>query len=69
MPSKGITISVIDEQLKNKGVSEDVLNKLRDIFRECDMVRYAASQLTRENMSGSLAKLEETIDYFQRNKL
>jgi len=69
LPSKGITISIIDEQLRNMPVSEEALAKLRDIFRECDMVRYAASQLTGENMQNSLRKLEEVIDYFQRNKV
>ncbi|MDD5561640.1 MAG: BatD family protein [Candidatus Omnitrophica bacterium] len=68
LSSKGITISVIDEHLRNTGVGEEVLAKLRDIFRECDMVRYASSQLTRENMRDSLVKLEEVIDYFQRRK-
>ncbi len=68
LPSKGITISVIDENLRNNGVPEDVLVKLREIFRECDMVRYASSQLTPENMRSSLKKLEEVIDYLQRRK-
>ncbi|MDD5477475.1 MAG: BatD family protein [Candidatus Omnitrophica bacterium] len=69
LPSKGITISVIDEQLKNRGISEEILAKLKDIFLECDMVRYAASQLTKENMQNSLKKLEEAIDYLQRDKV
>jgi hypothetical protein len=68
LSSKGITISVIDEHLHKEGAPEEVLARLRDIFRECDMVRYASSQLTRENMQDSLEKLEEVIDYFQRRK-
>jgi len=68
LPSKGITISIIDEQLKNRGIAGEILIKLKDIFSECDMVRYAASQLTKENMRDSLKKLEEIIDYLQRNK-
>jgi hypothetical protein len=68
LSSKGITISVIDEHLRKEGVAEDILAKLRDIFRECDMVRYASSQLTRQNMQESLVKLEQVIDYLQRRK-
>jgi hypothetical protein len=68
LSSKGITISVIDDHLRKEGVSEEVLAKLKDIFRECDMVRYASSRLSRENMRESLKKLEEVIDYFQRRK-
>ena len=69
LPSKGITISIIDEQLKNRSIPEEILSKLRDIFSECDMVRYAASQLTKENMQNSLKRLEEIIDYLQRNRV
>ncbi|MFA6357952.1 MAG: BatD family protein [Candidatus Omnitrophota bacterium] len=69
LPSKGITISVIDEHLGNNVVDAQVLVKLRDIFRDCDMVRYASSQLTGENMRDSLKKLEEVIDYLQRQKI
>lgn len=68
LSSKGITISVIDEHLRKEGVAEEVLVKLKEIFKECDMVRYASSQLSRENMRNSLAKLEEVIDYLQRKK-
>ncbi|MDD5409171.1 MAG: BatD family protein [Candidatus Omnitrophica bacterium] len=69
LSSKGITISVIDEHLHKEGVPEQVLSKLRDIFRECDMVRYASSQLTQADMRDSLGKLEEVIDYLQRRKV
>ena len=68
LSSKGITISVIDEHLRKDGIAEEALAKLRDVFRECDMVRYASSQLTQANMRDSLYKLEEVIDYFQRRK-
>lgn len=68
LSSKGITISVIDDHLRKEGLPEEVLAKLKDIFRECDMVRYASSRLSRENMRESLKKLEEIIDYFQRRK-
>jgi hypothetical protein len=69
LPSKSITVSIIDDHLKDMSVAEEVLANLRDIFRECDMVRYAASQLTKNNMQDSLRKLEEVIDYFQRRKV
>ncbi|MDP2904710.1 MAG: hypothetical protein Q8O22_00220, partial [Candidatus Omnitrophota bacterium] len=68
LPSKGITISVIDEQLKSRGVSVDALAVLKDIFSECDMARYAPGQLAKENMQNSLKKLEEVIDSLQRHK-
>ena len=57
LPSKGITISVIDEQLKSRGISTDILAALKDIFSECDMARYAPGQLAKENMQSALKKL------------
>ena len=69
LSSKGITVSVIDEHLSKEGVVEEALTRLKDIFRECDMVRYASSQFTQSNMRDSLKKLEEVIDYFQRKKI
>lgn len=69
LSSKGITISVIDEYLRKAGVEEEILTKLNDIFRECDMVRYAFKELTPENMQDALSKLEKVIDYLQRKKI
>ncbi|MFH1281729.1 MAG: BatD family protein [Candidatus Omnitrophota bacterium] len=69
LSSKGITISIIDEQLRHKNIPEEILVNLRNIFSECDMVRYAASRLTKENMQNSLKRLEEIIDYLQRNRV
>ena len=61
LSSKSITISVIDDELRNKGVAEPVLAQLRDIFRSCDMARYAASSLTRQDQEVILSKLQEVI--------
>jgi hypothetical protein len=69
LPSKSITTSILDEQLKHKGISGEILANLRNIFSECDMVRYAASQLVQEDMRNSLKRLEEAIDYLQRKKI
>jgi len=68
LSSQGITTSVIDEYLNREAVPQEVLTKLRDIFRDCDMARYAAAQLNRQDMQAALKKLEEVIDYFQRKK-
>jgi len=68
LSSKGITISVIDEHLRKAGVEENVLSRLKDIFKECDMVRYASGSLGKEDMQSSLDGLEEIIDYLQRKK-
>lgn len=69
LSSHGITVSIIDEALKDKDISAEVLVKLHAIFSACDMARFAASAVSREDMARALKNLEETIDYFQRSKL
>ena len=67
-PSKSITISIVDETLRHKSIPADILDKMRDIFRECDMARYAACGPESENTRGLLEKLEEVIGYFKKYK-
>ncbi len=69
LPSRSITISVIDDTLKEKSLPENVLTALREIFSDCDMARFSVSERNLQDMEGTLKGLEETIDYFQRNKL
>lgn len=69
LPTHGITITVIDDVLKPKGVKGEVLEKLKSIFEECDLVRYAVSTFDKERMEGSLKKAREIIDYFERARL
>jgi len=69
LSSKSITISVIDDVLKTRGVAEKTLTQLRDIFKSCDMARYAASSLTRQDQEDTLSKLQEVIAYFQSKEV
>ena len=66
--SGGITADIIDNALKKKGVDETVLVQLRNIFGECDMARYASSELGPENMKNTLNALQEVIDHLERQK-
>lgn len=69
LPSKGITVSVIDDILQGKNIEKEALDKLKDIFQACDMFRYAASESGKEGMSRTLRELEEVIGYLQRKKI
>ncbi|MCG8429738.1 MAG: BatD family protein [Candidatus Omnitrophica bacterium] len=69
LPSGGMTAGVVDEALVHTGISAGVLSDLRDLFEECDMARYAPSSLGEKEMCASLRKLEESIDYLQRQKV
>lgn len=68
LPAAGITADVVDNALKTKGISEDMLNRLRDIFKECDMARYAPSEFGKTEMEATFNKLKEVMDYLERQK-
>lgn len=69
LKSQAITSSVIDEVLRPRNIPADLLSKLGDIFKECDMARYAVSGIGPEAMSVTLKKLEDIIDFLERNKV
>ncbi len=69
LPTGGITRNIIDETLKAMRLDEEALKKLRELFDECDLARYASSRMSRERMNNSMANLESVISYFERAKL
>jgi hypothetical protein len=69
LPTGGITAQVIDEVLTPRGFDEEMLKKLKGLFEDCDLARYAPSGLSAEKMRASLAALEGVIAYFERAKL
>ncbi len=69
LPDKGITISVIDDISKYNSLDEGILNKLRDIFRNCDAARYAALESNKQKMADTLKKLEDIIEYLQKYRV
>jgi len=69
LPAAGITVEVVDEVLKSKGVSKEMLGKLEEIFKDCDIARYAPSGFSSSKMEESFRKLQEVIDCLQRKKI
>jgi hypothetical protein len=65
----GITADVVDGLVRQKNIDEHVLTTLRDIFRDCDMVRYAPSQFEKGRMEETVKKLEQVIGYLEKLKL
>ncbi|MDD3296764.1 MAG: BatD family protein [Candidatus Omnitrophica bacterium] len=66
---KGITVDVVDTVLKPKGISDSVLGKVKDVFKECDMARFAPTDFTKKQMEEALKGIGEIVDYFERNKV
>ncbi len=68
IPAGGITSDIVDTSLKNKTIDEEILVKLKNIFKECDLARFASSNLVMADMEKTLKDLGEVIDYMERHK-
>ncbi len=64
LSSKSLTISIINDVLQDKKVSDKIIKDIKDIFDACDMARYASSQVNPEFMKEVLKKLENVVEYF-----
>jgi len=64
----GITVDEVELMLKNRTIDSGTLDKLKNIFTECDMARYAPAGLDSEKMGVTLKDLKEVIDYLERTK-
>lgn len=69
LPTGGITMNVVDEKLKSKNIREDILKKLKDIFIECDMARYAPSELGKDKMENTFNNVREVIECLEKVKV
>jgi len=68
IPSGGITAAEVDRVLAGKDLEKDIKERLKNIFSECDMVRYAPSGVDSTKMSMALKEMKEIIDYLERHK-
>jgi hypothetical protein len=67
--SGGITIEIVDTDLKNRGLPEEVLTDIKDVFRECDIARYAHSGIGSSDMQTTLNRLKDLIQKLENTKL
>lgn len=68
LSTAGMTINTVEEVLKQNCIDEDVLNKIKDVFRDCDMARYAPSEFNNARMEEVFKNMEEVIDHLERKK-
>ena len=67
IPSGGITAGEVDRVLDGKDLEKDIIGRLKNIFNECDMVRYAPSGVDSTKMNMALKDMREIIDYLERH--
>lgn len=69
LPAGGITANTIEEITKEKAIPKDVVDKIKSIFADCDMARYAPGELGKKQLEDILRNLKESIDFLEKNKI
>ncbi|MCM8782306.1 MAG: BatD family protein, partial [Candidatus Omnitrophica bacterium] len=69
LPAGGITAITIEELAQEKGISHEVLDKIKKIFTDCDIARYAPSQFSQKQLEDIFQILKEIIDYLEKQKI
>ncbi len=64
----GITVEDVDQLLVSRNIEASIVEKTKNIIRECDMARYAPAELDSQKREVSLTDLKEVIDCLERNK-
>lgn len=67
LSSSGLTFVAVDEVLSSQGIAPEMIGRIKVIFEDCDMVRYASASFDAGKMRGSLESLEKVIDHLERN--
>jgi hypothetical protein len=69
LPAGGITALTIEETAKEKGIASEILDKIRRIFADCDMARYAPGQFGQKQLADIFQALKEVIDDLEKQKV
>ena len=61
-----VTVATLKNIVQQKGMSVDIIDDIKELFDECEMVRYASVSVEEEKMGESYKKAEKIIDFFER---
>lgn len=68
LPSTAITEAIIEDQLRPRGVPDDVLASLQELFQLCNLARYAPVQSTQE-LNSIVPRVESVVKQWQEVRL
>ncbi|MFC1620858.1 BatD family protein [Candidatus Omnitrophota bacterium] len=66
IPHPSITKDLLEEKLKEKGFSEQLIEELKGLFDICDMARFASVSFTKQDMHKSLEEATDIISGLER---
>ena len=67
LPASAITEAVLDERLRHRGLPEDSMRALHELFQTCNAARYAPTHSSQE-LSALIPKLESVLHALQQLK-
>ena len=67
MPAGNITVDAIEGILKKRSMDLSILAKIKAVFNDCDMVRYASLSPDQNKMKDNFQKAQEIIDFLERS--
>lgn len=67
MPASAITEAVLEERLRPRGVAEETLNALHELFQVCNQARYAP-QRSSEELASLVPRVERALASLRRLK-
>ncbi len=69
LPIGSVTASAVENKLRPVDCKEGMLEMIREVFSECEMARYAPSQMGGSEAEGTLEKVRKVIDYLEKVRL
>lgn len=66
LPIGNTVIDNVETALRQRGIGNSVLEDIKNIFMECEAVRYASVEISEENRRKSLKTTENIIDTLER---
>jgi hypothetical protein len=66
IPHASITKDSLEERLKDIEVDKEVIGKVKTLFDDCDMARFASAGFTSDDMERTLKQAEEIINALER---
>ncbi len=67
IPQGAVTIEAILSVLKEKGAPEDVLGNIKNVYAECEQVRYASLKKEKQQMLDSYDRVMRLIELIEKN--
>ena len=61
IPHASITKDLLEEKLKAKEIPEDAIDKVKELFDDCDMARFASVGFIKDDMSRTMKEAEDII--------